>query len=962
MPSATTQTAANVLQPESQQVGQVETLKGDATVIRVDGTQKALSVGSPIYEGDRIETAGDGNVGMVFLDGSKFSLAENGEMRVDALVYNPGAGSGTAMFNVTEGFFAFVSGEIAKSADDAMTVETPVATIGIRGTTVVGKAGPEGSDNSVTLLPDADGHLGEIAITNNGGSVIVTEAYQSVSIAGNSQAPSEPQRLDPSDAQRIYGDFYKSYTPANYDSSAQQKDANNDLAEPEIELPAGNEDDNNEASGAAIGKEALLLGKPADGEQVEIEIEAGQQVKFGFDIADAEIAQGDASMILTFADGSVIKLFWTNSDQFAEMPPVFLTADGQLVQLGGMVQYAMDATDPEKLEEIETAAGSSSEADDIQNAFNSHGHGLSNDTQHFGDRNDGETVTGTPFEVSVAEFAGLGGLSPDSAFGAYQSTPEEPNNNAQNATNPGAGTQPPPGSEPEPEEDDGESGEEQQAGTDEGETAIEIEPQPEPEPVVTEPDPEPEPQPIPVVVMPEPEPEPEPDPEPEPEPDPEPVVIEPDPEPEPQPIPVVVMPEPEPEPVVIEPDPEPEPQPIPVVVTPEPEPEPEPEPVVIEPDPEPEPQPIPVVVTPEPEPEPEPEPVVIEPDPEPEPEPEPVPVVVMPEPQPEPEPEPDPEVIEPEPIVIESPIDDEHHAYDELLDGTITIAPFIGDDEPDFSECDRHENGHWHHHQHSWGGWHWRHDHGDNHDHGHWFSRWRNWDENSELENWFNRLREHLDFDGDGHVNWTGRWQGRDENDGERSNSNCSEDHEHGHRRHHHHHDQGDQGEDHDHGHWFSRWRDRDDDDRGRGHRNEHDDDDGHSHWFFRWRGDNSDDDRGHWFSRRHDHEDHENGHRWSRRHDHRDQDDCDENELAYVEVTADTEVVDLLDIVDISDDMRGSLEQLLDNLGSGDEESVTVGHLVEADSSGDQAQTQLIHGFVDAVMAQQVEPEHAVC
>ena len=44
--------------------------------------------------------------------------------------------------------FSFVSGEIAKTGPDAMEVKTPVAVIGIRGTTVAGKAAVEDDENS----------------------------------------------------------------------------------------------------------------------------------------------------------------------------------------------------------------------------------------------------------------------------------------------------------------------------------------------------------------------------------------------------------------------------------------------------------------------------------------------------------------------------------------------------------------------------------------------------------------------------------------------------------------------------------------------------------------------------------------------------------------------------------------------------------------------------------------------
>ena len=78
-------------------------------------------------------------------------------MVLDELVYDPATGNGSMAVNMVEGAFSFISGEIAKTGPDAMTIETPVVTMGIRGTTVAGKAAVEGNENSFTLLQDADG-------------------------------------------------------------------------------------------------------------------------------------------------------------------------------------------------------------------------------------------------------------------------------------------------------------------------------------------------------------------------------------------------------------------------------------------------------------------------------------------------------------------------------------------------------------------------------------------------------------------------------------------------------------------------------------------------------------------------------------------------------------------------------------------------------------------------------------
>jgi hypothetical protein len=48
-------------------------------------------------------------------------------------VYDPNGTSNSTLFNLTKGTITFVAGKVAKTGD--MKVDTPVATMGIRGTT-----------------------------------------------------------------------------------------------------------------------------------------------------------------------------------------------------------------------------------------------------------------------------------------------------------------------------------------------------------------------------------------------------------------------------------------------------------------------------------------------------------------------------------------------------------------------------------------------------------------------------------------------------------------------------------------------------------------------------------------------------------------------------------------------------------------------------------------------------------
>ena len=116
---------------EGQPIGEVESTTGTVTVTHVDGTQETLEAGSPVFQGDTLETSDDGSVGVVLADDTTFSMAEGGNMVLDEMVYDPATNEGSISFSAGEGVFTFVSGLIAKSDPDAMTLTTPTATIGI---------------------------------------------------------------------------------------------------------------------------------------------------------------------------------------------------------------------------------------------------------------------------------------------------------------------------------------------------------------------------------------------------------------------------------------------------------------------------------------------------------------------------------------------------------------------------------------------------------------------------------------------------------------------------------------------------------------------------------------------------------------------------------------------------------------------------------------------------------------
>ena len=113
-------------------IGTVQTLVGNVNVIR-NGATVTLKIGDPVYKSDVVQTGSGSAVGINFLDGTALHLTANTRMTLNDYAYDASSTSNVALFNLVEGTFSFVAGQVAKTGD--MKIGTPVATMGIRGTT-----------------------------------------------------------------------------------------------------------------------------------------------------------------------------------------------------------------------------------------------------------------------------------------------------------------------------------------------------------------------------------------------------------------------------------------------------------------------------------------------------------------------------------------------------------------------------------------------------------------------------------------------------------------------------------------------------------------------------------------------------------------------------------------------------------------------------------------------------------
>ncbi len=118
------------------EIGQIKVAKGQVTIERQGNTLPA-KVGARLQTSDVIKTGADGSVGITMDDDSLLSAGPNSALSLDRYVFDSTTNQGRFDTTLNKGTLAVISGRIAKQSPDAMTVRTPTAILGVRGTEFV---------------------------------------------------------------------------------------------------------------------------------------------------------------------------------------------------------------------------------------------------------------------------------------------------------------------------------------------------------------------------------------------------------------------------------------------------------------------------------------------------------------------------------------------------------------------------------------------------------------------------------------------------------------------------------------------------------------------------------------------------------------------------------------------------------------------------------------------------------
>ena len=154
---------------ETAPIGKVVTATGSVTIEHTNAVVVQANlpttgvgqtkVGDLVYKGDVVQTGANGKVGITFTDGTAFNLSSNARMVLNEFVYDPNGTSNSTLFSLSKGTFTFIAGKVAKTGD--MKIDTPVATMGIRGTTPHVEISDDGSVRFSTLIEENKGRATE---------------------------------------------------------------------------------------------------------------------------------------------------------------------------------------------------------------------------------------------------------------------------------------------------------------------------------------------------------------------------------------------------------------------------------------------------------------------------------------------------------------------------------------------------------------------------------------------------------------------------------------------------------------------------------------------------------------------------------------------------------------------------------------------------------------------------------
>ena len=170
------------------QIGEIIESTGNGQIVREAGNSISLSSAPTIELNDTAETS-NGRMLIEFLDKAELSLTEHTKVYIDKVYYDPDPSKSKMAMRMALGTARFASGRLGMVNKNNIDIQTPTASIAVRGTdftTTIDELGR----SLVILLPDEFGNpSGEITVFNDGGAIVLNEAYAATMVSSYDSPP-----------------------------------------------------------------------------------------------------------------------------------------------------------------------------------------------------------------------------------------------------------------------------------------------------------------------------------------------------------------------------------------------------------------------------------------------------------------------------------------------------------------------------------------------------------------------------------------------------------------------------------------------------------------------------------------------------------------------------------------------------------------------------------------------------
>ena len=179
-------------------IGSVDEIKGKGSITRTDGVKIEIEQSLEVFSYDEV-TTGKGRTAINFVDDTRVEITEHSKLIIDEFVYDPANNEGGFTLTAALGTVRYASGQIAKDNRENIKIQTPTATIGVRGTDfamIVDELG----GSTIILLPSCNSNgncvVGEISVDSDVGQVILNQAFQATRVDVPESSPVNPLMLD----------------------------------------------------------------------------------------------------------------------------------------------------------------------------------------------------------------------------------------------------------------------------------------------------------------------------------------------------------------------------------------------------------------------------------------------------------------------------------------------------------------------------------------------------------------------------------------------------------------------------------------------------------------------------------------------------------------------------------------------------------------------------------------------